>query len=66
MKLLVASGITVLALLASPVASADPQPNCEWTPDLDVSQCDFIVGVPPTGELVSEPRGWSSPETRTK
>lgn len=66
MKLLVIAGFTALALLTAPAASADPQPWCEWSPGLDTSQCDFIVGVPPQGALVSVPGDWSSPETRTK
>lgn len=66
MKPLVAAGFTALGLLAAPVASADPTPWCDWTPELDVNSCGLIVGVPPTGQQISEPGDWSSPETRTK
>ncbi|SHO82660.1 hypothetical protein [Mycobacteroides abscessus] len=61
-----AAGVTAVTILAAPAASADPSPWCEWTPELDTHSCDFIVGVPPTGQLVSEPGDWSQPETRTK
>lgn len=67
MKTLLAVGITALGLLAAPVAGADPQPWCTWTPDLDVNSCGLIVGVPPTGQQVNEvERAWSTGETRTK
>lgn len=66
MKLHVVAGIAALALLGAPAASADPSGWCEWSPGLDVSQCGLVVGVPPTGQLVSEPGDWSQPETRTK
>ncbi|MDQ8119590.1 hypothetical protein [Mycobacteroides abscessus] len=66
MKTLFAVGITALGLLAAPVAGADPTPWCQWTPDMDTSACGLIVGVPPSGQQISEPGDWSSPETRTK
>lgn len=66
MKTLFAVGITALAVLLAPSASADPTPWCEWTPNMDVNSCGLIVGVPPTGELVDGPGDWSTPETRTK
>lgn len=66
MKGLVITGVIALALLAAPVAGADPQPWCDWTPDMDTSACGLIVGVPPSGQLISEPGDWSSPETRMK
>ncbi|MBV0918214.1 hypothetical protein KC238_13235 [Mycobacteroides chelonae] len=66
MKTLFAVGITALGLLAAPVAEADPSGWCQWTPDLDTSQCGLIVGVPPSGQLVEGPGDWSQPETRTK
>lgn len=66
MKSLVTVGFTILALLAAPHAAADPSGWCEWTPDMDTSQCGLIVGVPPTGQQISEPGDWSQPETRTK
>lgn len=66
MKTLFAVGITALGLLVAPVAQADPTPWCDWTPDLDTSQCGLVVGVPASGQLISEPGDWSSPETRTK
>lgn len=67
MKGLVIAGVIALALLGAPTASADPQPWCQWTPDIDVNSCGLIVGVPPTGELVDEvERAWSTGEVRTK
>lgn len=66
MKRLFAVGITALGLLAAPAASADPSGWCQWTPELDTSACGLIVGVPPSGQQISEPGDWSSPETRTK
>lgn len=66
MKLHVVAGIAALALLGAPAASADPQGWCEWTPDVDVTQCDFIVGVPPSGQLIDGPGDWSTGELRTK
>lgn len=66
MKLLVIAAATALALLVAPAAPADPQPWCTWTPDLDMGTCGLVVGVPPSGELVSEPGDWTVPETRTK
>lgn len=66
MKSLVAAGFTILAMLVAPHASADPSGWCEWTPELDVTACGLIVGVPSSGQLISEPGDWSQPETRTK
>ncbi len=66
MKSLVTVGLTALAMFAAPVASADPSGWCQWTPDLDTSQCGLIVGVPPSGQLVDEPGDWSTGEVRTK
>lgn len=66
MKVHVVAGIAALALLGAPAASADPQGWCDGTLDLDTSQCGLIVGVPASGQLVSEPGDWSQPETRTK
>lgn len=66
MKSLVVIGAMSLGLLAAPVASAAPQPWCQWTPDLDTHSCDFIMDVPPTGTLVEGPGDWSTGETRTK
>ncbi|WP_157931807.1 hypothetical protein [Mycobacteroides abscessus] len=66
MKSLVAAGFMALSLLGAPAASADPEGWCEWSPDMDTSQCGLIVGVPPTGELVEGPGDWSTPELRTK
>ncbi|ORA55852.1 MULTISPECIES: hypothetical protein [Mycobacteroides] len=66
MKLLVIAGITVLGLLNAPVAATDPSGWCEWTPDLDMSQCGLVVGVPPSGQLIDGPGDWSTGETRTK
>lgn len=66
MKAMLAAGFTTLALLGAPVAQADPQPWCDWSPELDVNSCGLIVGVPPTGQQISEPGDWSQPETRTK
>lgn len=66
MKLHVVAGIAALSLLGAPAASADPQPWCQWTPELDTHSCDFIVGVPPSGTLVDGPGDWSTGETRTK
>lgn len=65
MKTLFAASALALGILASPHAGADPQGWCQWSPELDTHSCDFIVGVPPTGQLVSEPGDWSTPETRT-
>lgn len=66
MKLLVVAALATLAILAAPPAGADPQPWCTWTPDLDVSQCGLVVGVPASGQQVDDPADWSTPETRTK
>lgn len=66
MKATLAAGFMTLALLAAPVASADPSGWCEWTPNMDMNACGLIVGVPPTGTLVDGPGDWSTPETRTK
>ncbi|OHU35728.1 hypothetical protein BKG80_23540 [Mycobacteroides chelonae] len=66
MKPLVTAGIAALAILAAPVAQADPQPWCTWSAGMDADQCDFIVGVPPNGQLVDGPGDWSTPELRTK
>ncbi len=66
MKSLVIGGFVIGALLAAPHAAADPSGWCEWTPDLDPSQCGLIVGVPASGQLVSEPGDWSTGEVRTK
>lgn len=66
MKAMLAAGFTTLALLGAPVASADPEGWCEWSPDMDTSACGLIVGVPPTGQQISAPGDWSQPETRTK
>ncbi|PVA22684.1 hypothetical protein [Mycobacteroides abscessus] len=66
MKGLVTVGLMALAMFAAPVASADPQGWCDWTPDMDTSHCGLIVGVPAQGTLVSEPGDWSQPEIRTK
>lgn len=66
MKTMFAVGITALAMLAAPVAGADPSGWCDWTPELDVNSCGLIVGVPPTGQQISEPGDWSTGETRTK
>lgn len=67
MKTLFAVGITALAVLSAPVAQADPEGWCDWSPELDVNSCGLIVGVPPTGELVDEvERAWSTGEVRTK
>lgn len=65
MKSLVAAGVMALGILTAPHAGADPSPWCEWSPELDTSSCDFVVGVPPTGELVEGPGDWSTGETRT-
>ncbi|MBN7493069.1 hypothetical protein I3U56_21680 [Mycobacteroides abscessus subsp. abscessus] len=64
MKTLVIAATLALGILTPPNAGADPSPWCQWSPELDTSSCDFIVGVPPTGQLVSEPGDWSTPETR--
>ncbi|MDO3013224.1 hypothetical protein P5V34_04385 [Mycobacteroides abscessus subsp. abscessus] len=66
MKGLVTVGLMALGLLSAPHAAADPSGWCEWTPELDVTACGLVVGVPPTGTLISEPGDWSQPETRTK
>lgn len=66
MKSLVAVGITALAMLGAPAASADPQPWCDWTPNMDMDACGLIVGVPASGQLVDGPGDWSTGETRTK
>ena len=66
MKLLVFVSVMALALLAAPAASADPQPWCDWSPDVDVNSCGLIVGVPPTGQLVPGSGDWSTGELRTK
>ncbi|WP_157897307.1 hypothetical protein [Mycobacteroides franklinii] len=66
-SLLTATALVIGALLTAPHAGADPQQLwCQWSPELDTHSCDFIVGVPPTGQLVSEPGDWSTPETRTR
>lgn len=65
MKTLLTASFLSLGILSSPPAGADPQPWCQWTPELDTSSCDFIVGVPPTGTLVGDPGDWSQPEIRT-
>lgn len=66
MKTMLAAGLAVLALLVAPHAAAEREPWCQWTSDLDTSQCGLVVGVPASGQLVSEPGDWSTPETRTK
>lgn len=66
MKPLLAAVLLIGGLLLAPSAGADPSPWCQWTPNMDTSACGLIVGVPPSGELVSEPGDWSTPETRTK
>lgn len=66
MKSLVTVGFMALALFVAPHSGADPSGWCQWTPDMDVSQCGLIVGVPPSGQLVSEPGDWSTGEVRTK
>lgn len=67
MKTLLAAMVLIGGLLLAPSAGADPQPWCQWTPDVDVSQCGLIVGVPPTGQQVDEvERAWSTGEVRTK
>lgn len=66
MKSLLATVLLIGGLLLAPPAGADPSPWCEWSPELDTHSCDYIVGVPPTGQLVSEPGDWSQPEIRTK
>lgn len=65
MKGLVIACFAALVLFA-PVASADPAPWCQWTPDMDVNACGLIVGVPASGTLVDGPGDWSTPELRTK
>ncbi|CPS10912.1 Uncharacterised protein [Mycobacteroides abscessus subsp. abscessus] len=68
MKTLVigAAAALITALLLAPPAGADPsRPWCEWSPELDTHSCDFIVGVPPTGQLIEGPGDWSQPEIRT-
>lgn len=66
MKTLLAVAVMSTSLLLAPPTGADPQPWCEWTPQLDVNSCGLTVGVPPTGQLVEGPGDWSQPETRTK
>lgn len=66
MKALVTAAITALAVLSTPVASADPEGWCEWTPDVDVNSCGLVVGVPASGQQVDDPADWSTPELRTK
>ncbi|SID53587.1 Uncharacterised protein [Mycobacteroides abscessus subsp. abscessus] len=66
MKTLLVACAIILALLTAPVAQADPQPWCTWSPGMDADQCGLIVGVPPTGELVDGPGDWSTGELRTK
>lgn len=65
MKSLVIAAALALGILTAPPAGADPQPWCQWTPELDTSSCDFIVGVPSTGTLVDGPGDWSTGEVRT-
>lgn len=69
MKTLVigAAAALITTVLLAPPAGADPsRPWCQWSPELDTHSCDYIVGVPPTGELVEGPGGWSTGEVRTK
>lgn len=66
MKTLLIGAALALGILLAPHAGADPQPWCEWTPELDMNSCGLIVGVPPTGQLVEGPGDWSTPETRTR
>ncbi|MBE5451220.1 Uncharacterised protein [Mycobacteroides abscessus subsp. abscessus] len=66
MKTLVVACIAALGLLVAPVAGADPQPWCDWTPNMDMDACGLIVGVPASGQLVDGPGDWSTPEIRTK
>lgn len=66
MKSLVIAAALALGILAAPHAGADPDGWCQWSPELDTSACDFIVGVPPQGTLVDGPGDWSQPETRTR
>ncbi|KRQ26389.1 MULTISPECIES: hypothetical protein [unclassified Mycobacteroides] len=66
MKTLLAASFLSLGILTAPHAGADPSPWCEWSPELDTSSCDLIVGVPPQGTLVDGPGDWSQPETRTR
>lgn len=66
MKLQFITGLAALAVLSAPAASADPSGWCTWSPNMDMDACGLIVGVPPSGQLISEPGDWSSPETRTK
>lgn len=63
--LILAATLTTTVLLAPP-AGADPSPWCEWSPELDTHSCDYIVGVPPSGELVEGPGDWSTGEVRTR
>lgn len=65
MKTLVIGAALATTVLLAPPAGADPQPWCQWTPQLDVNSCGLIVGVPPTGTLVEGPGDWSQPEIRT-
>ncbi|MDM3948240.1 hypothetical protein [Mycobacteroides abscessus] len=65
MKSLVIGAALTLGILLAPPAGADPQPWCQWTPELDTSTCGLVVGVPPTGQLVEGTGDWSTPETRT-
>ncbi|RIU33917.1 hypothetical protein [Mycobacteroides abscessus] len=66
MKTLAIACFAALALLAAPVAGADPSGWCDWSPDMDMNSCGLIVGVPPTGQLIESPGDWSTGETRTK
>ncbi|QSM95692.1 hypothetical protein I3U40_08090 [Mycobacteroides abscessus subsp. abscessus] len=66
MKTLLTASALALGILLAPPAGADPSPWCIWSPELDTSSCDYIVGVPPTGTPVEGPGDWSTPETRTK
>lgn len=66
MKSLLTASFLSLGILLSPHAGADPQGWCTWSPELDTSSCDFVVGVPPTGTLVDGPGDWSTGEVRTK
>ncbi|SIG37482.1 Uncharacterised protein [Mycobacteroides abscessus subsp. abscessus] len=66
MKSLVIGAAVALGILTAPHAGADPSPWCQWTPELDTHSCDFILGVPPTGQLIEGPGDWSQPEIRTK
>lgn len=66
MKTSLAAAALALGILTAPHAGADPSPWCQWTPELDTHSCDYIVGVPPTGESVDGPGDWSTGEIRTR